>query len=109
MSIRVGFFMNEARANGETVIYSMLAFSTHRTRPCTRCPEDYDKYRGPLRRGWDVIRDARIRQTKTIGLVNPDELTPSRRPAGTVRAWDQLVPLGNVTTKINRMVTLRGD
>lgn len=54
--------------------------------PLHALPEDIARYRGKYRQGWDVLRDARWRRMKELGIVN---CNLSARPAE-VPAWDSL-------------------
>ena len=58
--------------------------------PLQCMPEDYEKYRGRFKEGWDVLRAKRLDKQKEMGLV-PQNTKLAPRPE-IVPAWDSLTP-----------------
>jgi arylsulfatase len=56
--------------------------------PVQCMPEDYQKYRGRFKEGWDVLRQRRLEKQIAMGLV-PANTTLALRPE-VVPAWDTL-------------------
>lgn len=81
-------FLKEARATRKPW-YLYVAFNAPHA-PLHALPQDYEKYEGKYKKGWDTIRDARIAKQKRLGLL-PGSLTPSPRPEH-VPAWHELQP-----------------
>lgn len=79
-------FLKEARTTNKPW-YLYVAFNAPHA-PLHALPQDYAKYAGKYEKGWDVIRDARIKKQKRLGLL-PNSLTPSPRPEH-VPAWNDL-------------------
>jgi arylsulfatase len=69
--------------------------------PLQAMPEDFRKYRGRFKEGWDVLRERIIARQKQMGLI-PEDTALAPRPGphknrlgiegGPVPAWDSLSP-----------------
>jgi arylsulfatase len=79
-------FLKEARSS-QKPWYLYVAFNAPHA-PLQALPEDYAKYKGRYRQGWDQIRAARVAKQKRIGLL-PETLAPSPRPEH-IPAWSKL-------------------
>ena len=94
-------FLEEARqADKPWLLY--LAFNAPHA-PLHALPEDYAKYQGKYEQGWDVVRAARVKKQKQIGLL-PKTLEASPRPEH-VPAWETMEPWRR-KYEANRMATL---
>ncbi|MCB1121909.1 MAG: sulfatase-like hydrolase/transferase, partial [Verrucomicrobiae bacterium] len=58
--------------------------------PLQCMPEDFNKYRGRFKEGWDLLRARRLEKQKAMGLV-PQNTRLAPRPDD-VPAWDSLSP-----------------
>ena len=94
-------FLQEARAE-EKPFFLYVAFNAPHA-PLHALPEDYVKYKGRYRQGWDVVREARVAKQKRLGLLQ-DNLVASPRPDH-VPAWDAM-PEWQRNYEANRMTTL---
>jgi arylsulfatase len=56
--------------------------------PLQSMPEDFEKYQGRFRAGWDVLRQQKLARQKAMGIV-PQNTQLSRRPDN-IPAWDSL-------------------
>ena len=63
-------------------------------------PEDFRKYRGRFKEGWDVLRERVAARQKQMGLIPPNTVLAARpgrshrlgSRGGPVPAWDSLTP-----------------
>ena len=94
-------FLQEARKTNKPW-YLYVAFNAPHA-PLHALPEDYAKYKGRYREGWDVIRASRAAKQKQLGLL-PPALQPSPRPEH-IPAWDSMEPWRQ-KYEANRMTTL---
>ncbi len=54
-------------------------------------PKEYiDKYHGQYDEGWDVLREKRLQQLKSLGIIHQDAKPFPRLPS--VTAWDEMSP-----------------
>jgi len=79
-------FLNEARGTGKPW-HLYIAFNAPHA-PLQALPQDYAKYKGRYREGWDIVRERRIAKQQRLGLL-PEGTQPSPRPEH-VPAWDSL-------------------
>lgn len=79
-------FLAEARKTGKPW-FCYIAFNAPHA-PLQPLKEDYEKYLGRYREGWDVVRAARVAKQNELGLFG-EAIQASPRPAH-VRAWDKL-------------------
>ncbi|MBT8038241.1 MAG: arylsulfatase [Verrucomicrobiae bacterium] len=79
-------FLGEARKS-EKPWYLYIAFNAPHA-PLQPLKEDYEKYQGHYTKGWDVIRNARLKKQRDLGLFGK-KLTESPRPDH-IQAWDTL-------------------
>ncbi len=94
-------FLAEARAVQQPW-YLYVAFNAPHA-PLHALPEDYAKYKGRYRAGWDRVREARIAKQKAVGLL-PEALKASERPE-TIPAWETM-EAWKQDYEANRMATL---
>lgn len=50
--------------------------------------KEIEKFRGKYKRGWDALREERLKKQRELGLI-ADEWSPSIRPE-TIQSWDSL-------------------
>jgi arylsulfatase A-like enzyme len=79
-------FLGEARKTKKPW-YLYVAFNAPHA-PLQPLKEDYEKYKGRYTKGWDAIRNARLKKQRDLGLFGK-ELTESPRPDH-IQAWDKL-------------------
>lgn len=79
-------FLGEARKS-ENPWYLYVAFNAPHA-PLQPLKEDYEKYQGRYKKGWDAIRNARLKKQRALGIFGK-ELTESPRPDH-IQAWDKL-------------------
>ena len=68
------------------------------TFPVQAMPDDFKKYRGRFKEGWDVLRERVIARQKQMGLIPPNTVLAPRpgeshrlgSRGGPVPAWDSL-------------------
>ncbi|MDF1811097.1 MAG: arylsulfatase [Verrucomicrobiales bacterium] len=94
-------FLTEARQTGKPW-YLYIAFNAPHS-PLHALPEDYARYKGKYKDGWDIVRDARIAKQKELGIL-PATLSPSPRPEH-IPAWDEM-DQWKQDYEANRMSTL---
>ena len=95
-------FLSEAREETQRPWYLYVAFNAPHA-PLHALPEDYAKYKGKYRSGWDDIRTARIAKQRELGLL-PESSIASVRPEH-IPAWDDMEPWRQ-DYEANRMTTL---
>lgn len=81
-------FLGEARKTDKPW-YLYIAFNAPHA-PLQPLKEDYAKYEGRYKMGWDKIRQERLKKQSVLGLLGK-ETTPSPRPEH-ISAWDKLSP-----------------
>ena len=79
-------FLKEARET-EKPWYLYVAFNAPHA-PLHALEEDYNKYKGRYKVGWDAIYQARLEKQQKLGLFGKDVQAPGR--VDHVRAWDRL-------------------
>ena len=79
-------FLDEARESGKPW-HLYVAFNAPHA-PLQALPEDYAKYQGRYDAGWDVVRTARIKKQRELGLFREDNKA-SPRPDH-IPAWETL-------------------
>ena len=79
-------FLGQARKT-QKPWYLYIAFNAPHA-PLQPLKEDYLKYKGRYDKGWDKIRQARLKKQAKLGLLGK-KTTPSPRPEH-VRSWDKL-------------------
>ena len=79
-------FLGEARKS-EKPWYLYIAFNAPHA-PLQPLKEDYEKYEGRYKKGWDAIRNDRLKKQRELGIFGK-ALTESPRPDH-VQAWDKL-------------------
>ncbi|QGJ69925.1 Choline-sulfatase [Planctomycetales bacterium 10988] len=94
-------FLQEARQTQQPW-YLYVAFNAPHA-PLQALPEDYAKYKGKYDVGWDVIRKARVKRQKQLGLFEQD-FKVSPRPEH-IPAWEE-VPQEHRDFEIKRMTAL---
>lgn len=95
----IGFLGEHRRRRPADPFFLYLAYNAPHF-PIQAMPEDYAKYRGRFRRGWDVLREETLERQKRLGLVPPDTRLAPRPGAndrlgsegGPVPAWADLTP-----------------
>jgi len=93
-------FLSTHRSNrGDNPFFLYLAYNAPHF-PLQAMPEDYKKYRGRFKQGWDSIRQEIILRQKQIGII-PKNTDLSPRPGASnklgnqdqaVPAWESLTP-----------------
>lgn len=95
----VEFLSDHDSAKDEDPFFLYLAYNAPHF-PMHCMPEDYEKYRGRFKAGWDVLRNEKLERQKKMGIV-PENTTLAPLPgAGTkdgnrgpaVPRWDSLTP-----------------
>ena len=81
-------FLGEARQTKKPW-YLYVAFNAPHA-PLQPLKEDYEKYEGRYKKGWDAIRNARLKKQTDLGIFGK-KLTPSPRPDH-IQAWEKLSP-----------------
>lgn len=94
-------FLKEARTTAKPW-YLYVAFNAPHA-PLHALPQDYAKYQGKYKQGWDITRNSRVAKQKEQGLL-PKTLQPSPRPEH-IPAWNDLEPWRR-KYEANRMATL---
>ncbi len=94
-------FLTEARQAAKPW-YLYIAFNAPHA-PLHALPEDYNKYKGRYRQGWDEVRETRVAKQKQLGLL-PNSLQPSPRPEH-IPSWSDM-PKWRQDYEANRMTTL---
>jgi arylsulfatase A-like enzyme len=79
-------FLQDARAEKKPWFMYMAFNAPHA--PLQPLEQDYKKYLGRYDRGWDSIRDARLKKQTQLGLFGK-EISPSPRPEH-IPAWESL-------------------
>jgi arylsulfatase A-like enzyme len=79
-------FLQEARES-EKPWYLYVAFNAPHA-PLQPLKEDYEKYQGRYKKGWDAVYEARLEKQRKLGLFGKDVKAPPR--VDHVRAWDKL-------------------
>ena len=79
-------FLGEARKSKKPW-YLYIAFNAPHA-PLQPLKEDYEKYQGLYKKGWDAIRNDRLKKQRKLGIFGK-ELTESPRPDH-IQAWDKL-------------------
>jgi len=93
-------YLNDHEANQDKKPFFLyLAYNAPHF-PMQAMPEDYQKYRGRFREGWDVLREKIMARQKEMGLI-PENTLLSLRPGASSRlgskgdpvpAWDSMSP-----------------
>lgn len=93
-------YLNEhEKANDDKPFFLYLAYNAPHF-PMQAMPEDFRKYRGRFKQGWDALRKEVIVRQKQMGLI-PENTEPAPLPGesnrlgskgGPVPAWDSLSP-----------------
>ena len=93
-------FLNEHdKANDSKPFFLYLAYNAPHF-PMQAMPEDYKKYRGRFKEGWDVLREKVINRQKQMGLIPentvlaplPGESNKLGSKGGAVPEWASLSP-----------------
>ncbi|PTX95647.1 arylsulfatase [Opitutus sp. ER46] len=96
----LGFIREHRAAKDARPFFLYLAYNAPHF-PMQAMPEDFAKYRGRYRVGWDVLREKILARQKELGLVPanttlaPRPSTPGNKlglPGGPVPAWSDLTP-----------------
>jgi arylsulfatase len=95
----IQFLREHEATKGSQPFFLYLAYNAPHF-PMQAMPEDYRKYRGRFREGWDVLRERIVARQKQLGLIPPNT-TLAPRPTeshrlgsrgGPVPAWKSLGP-----------------
>ncbi|MEM8891558.1 MAG: arylsulfatase [Bacteroidota bacterium] len=74
---------------GENPFFMYVAYTAAHW-PMHAWPEDIEKYKGKYDRGWDVMRQERMKRMKALGLISPEtSMTPRDEH---VPAWSEDIP-----------------
>ncbi|MBN1491243.1 MAG: arylsulfatase [Phycisphaerae bacterium] len=95
----IGFLEEHEKKRDSEPFFLYLAYNAPHF-PLQAMPEDFKKYRGRFREGWDVLRERVIARQKQMGLIPANTvLAPRPGPSdrlgssgGPVPAWDSLTP-----------------
>ncbi|MEM7454749.1 MAG: arylsulfatase [Planctomycetota bacterium] len=85
----IGFLAAHDSEKDEQPFFLYLSYNAPHF-PLQCMPEDYERYRGRFREGWDELRARRLEQQKEMGLV-PANTVLSPRPDD-VPAWEDVDP-----------------
>ena len=83
----IGFLREHDANNDGKPFFLYLSYNAPHF-PVQCMPEEYEKYRGRFREGWDSLRKKRLARQKKMGLV-PENTALTPRPDD-VPAWDSL-------------------
>ena len=95
----IQFLRDHQAANGPDPFFLYLAYNAPHF-PVQAMPEDYRKYRGRFKEGWDVLRERVVARQKQMGLLPPNTALAPRpgesqrlgSRGGPVPAWNSLSP-----------------
>lgn len=81
-------FIREAQDKDQPFVLYLAFAAPHF--PVMAPQEDIDRFKGHYKAGWDVLREARFKRQKDIGIVPSTEILPPREP--NTYNWDKLSP-----------------
>lgn len=95
----LGYLRDHAERKPDAPFFLYLAYNAPHF-PMQAMPEDFAKYRGRFKEGWDVLRERVLTRQKELGLVPADTVLSPRSgeearlgtEPGSVPAWNQLEP-----------------
>lgn len=81
-------FIKEAQEKDQPFVLYLPFIAPHF--PVMAPQEDIDRFKGHYKAGWDVLREARFRRQKDLGIVPSTETLPPREP--NTYNWNKLSP-----------------
>jgi arylsulfatase A-like enzyme len=83
----VQFIRNHAEQNSEKPFFGYISYTAPHW-PLHALPEDIKKYKGKYDKGWDKIRQERMKRLVEMGIIDPEWIMSDRDPE--VAAWEDM-------------------